>query len=166
MNNFLGIPIEGDITTSHRSNITQRPVEEFGPILQAVLEAVPDIKVTWKQYTPYFNDGDPCEFNVHDAGFSIPGVTDGTTDGWGREGYADSGDVQIAGGDETEWKTGLGYVPTGRVFPRHPAVDAIAELADAIAGGAFENALLDAFGDHAEVTVTKDKIDVEYYEHD
>jgi len=34
----------------------------------------PDIKeVKWEQYTPYFNDGDACIFQVHDPSFYIEG---------------------------------------------------------------------------------------------
>jgi hypothetical protein len=33
-------------------------------------------------------------------------------------------------------------------------------------GGAFENVLLDAFGDHANITVRRDGIQVEFYDHD
>lgn len=166
MKNFLGIPVEGDITTSYRSNVTQRPVEEFGPILQRVLDEVPDVEVKWNQYTPYFNDGDPCEFSVGDASFKIPGVTDDSSDDWGREGYMDASDPVIKGGPEEKYEHGKGYFKTGREFPAHPGAEAIAELSKAIGGGAFENVLLDAFGDHAVIAVTKDKIDVEYYEHD
>lgn len=32
----------------------------------------PGIKtVQWRQYTPYFNDGDPCEFAIHDIYISL-----------------------------------------------------------------------------------------------
>jgi len=27
--------------------------------------------ISWTQYTPYFNDGEPCEFSVHDGACSI-----------------------------------------------------------------------------------------------
>lgn len=34
--------------------------------IMAFMEANPDIKlITWEQYTPYFNDGDPCQFGVY-----------------------------------------------------------------------------------------------------
>jgi hypothetical protein len=40
------------------------------------------------------------------------------------------------------------------------------ELARAIDGGAFDDVLLEAFGDHAEVTVRRDGITVGSYSHD
>lgn len=34
--------------------------------IMAFMEANPDIKlITWEQYTPYFNDGDACQFGVY-----------------------------------------------------------------------------------------------------
>ncbi len=36
-------------------------------LLTPLFEQFPKVKaVRWRQYTPYFNDGDPCRFNVHD----------------------------------------------------------------------------------------------------
>ena len=35
---------------------------------KAVFDKHPDVKsIKWKQYTPYFNDGDACTFSVHEA---------------------------------------------------------------------------------------------------
>lgn len=37
--------------------------EEFKPLF----EKYPEVEtVSWTQYTPYFNDGDTCEFGVHE----------------------------------------------------------------------------------------------------
>lgn len=146
--NFLGIPVEGDI---HRSNrVDQRPVEEFGPILRAVLNDERIEAVRWEQYTPYFNDGDVCEFRIHElsvkpAGESVP-----------RDDYED--------GFIDHWS--LGYESERGMPHLAPLKEATAELNRAVAGGAFYDALLDAFGDHAEITVTGAGITVEFYEHD
>jgi len=38
---------------------------------EGFLKAYPQVKtITWAQYTPYFNDGEACEFNVNDPVFS------------------------------------------------------------------------------------------------
>lgn len=38
-----------------------------------LFDANPEIKsVTWTQYTPYFNDGDSCEFGVNDIAIYDP----------------------------------------------------------------------------------------------
>lgn len=44
---------------------------EFNNIVRDFFIAVPTIKsVSWTQYTPYFNDGDSCEFSVNDLFFA------------------------------------------------------------------------------------------------
>ena len=48
--------------------------ESKGIIVQAskmLYEKYPDLKsIHWTQYTPYFNDGDECEFGVHEICFT------------------------------------------------------------------------------------------------
>lgn len=40
-------------------------------------DACPEVEaVTWTQYTPYFNDGETCEFSVHDKYFILVGDED------------------------------------------------------------------------------------------
>jgi hypothetical protein len=142
--NFLGIPVEGDITKSYRKSVPQRPIEEFGPILQKALVAPGLEAIRWRQYTPYFNDGDPCEFSIHGASFKF------------EDSAEDGGEYED--GFEDAWS--LGYNKDPRF------TQDLADVEAAVEGGAFYDVLLEAFGDHAEITVTKDKIDVEFYEHD
>lgn len=55
-------------------------------LLAPVFETYPDVKnVTWTQYTPSFNDGDPCTFR---SGHTYPGLN---TDEDGEEGDAPDG---------------------------------------------------------------------------
>jgi hypothetical protein len=47
--------------------------EQGKPIVFAALQPLFDLgikQVYWTQFTPYFNDGEPCEFAVHDMFFS------------------------------------------------------------------------------------------------
>lgn len=57
---------------------------------QSYFKRFPDVEaVRWRQYTPYFNDGDPCTFSVHDFSYLKPGETagyDGDQDGF-RSGW-------------------------------------------------------------------------------
>lgn len=51
-----------------RSEVTK----EFDKLLFALIKEIFDTcghinKIHWKQYTPYFNDGDSCEFGLHDV---------------------------------------------------------------------------------------------------
>jgi hypothetical protein len=42
-------------------------MEFMAPYVQPLFEKYPKLNaVAWPQYTPYFNDGDKCEFQVHE----------------------------------------------------------------------------------------------------
>lgn len=115
----------------------------LAPGLKEFMEAHPDIKaIGWTQYTPYFNDGEECIFGVHGLHASAKDERDDSLygDGW-EEIYS-----KVADGFSPEsWK-------------------ALQELEAALSGG--EPELKAAFGDHVQVIVTKDGVDVEEYEHD
>jgi hypothetical protein len=150
--NFLGIPIEGDIKRgSNRSK--QRPVEELTPLLRAVLDDDVIASFGWRQYTPYFNDGEPCEFGVRTPWFRTA-TEDEDADEWQLE----ISDHPTLG--KRNWRTDAYEGPDEERWARCEA------LSDAIEGGEFEDALLEAFGDHAYVTVTRDGIKVDFYNHD
>ncbi|MFF1792644.1 hypothetical protein ACFVXQ_00125 [Kitasatospora sp. NPDC058263] len=158
---FMGMPIEGDITEG-AGRVEQKPIEELQPILQAMLDDPTVAEFGWRQYTPYFNDGEPCTFSISGA--------------WVRT-------VADEDADEYELEIGSSH-PTlgGRPYRKNPDTgkwesqpyegpdesryDRCLALSSAVEGGAFENVLLEAFGDHAEVTVRRDGIQVDFYEHE
>lgn len=166
--NFLGIPIDGDITPG-AGRAEQQPIEDFAPILQAVLDDPTVVEFGWRQCTPYFNDGEPCEFSAY-------GVWVRTT--------ADSEDLDDDGLDVDYGHPSLGEMTGGawvddpenpgrrkKVGERYEGPDLARferakALGRAVDGGHFLNVLLDAFGDHARVTVRGDGIQVDFYEHD
>lgn len=94
--------------------------------------------IRWNQYTPYFCDGDPCEFGVNDVYIKLHGDDDGGDyeDGF-LDGYQCSEEVQKI-------------------------------LLDccAVHGMLTSDTFLALFGDHVEVTVTADGVDTSEYEHD
>ncbi|MET9120002.1 hypothetical protein [Streptomyces sp. NPDC004528] len=170
--NFLGIPIEGDLHAGS-TRVEQISKEEFGTLLKTVIEH-PEVKlVGWHQYTPYFNDGDVCEFSasgvyvitVHDAEQyeelqeNDPYMVEET--------FSSSADHPTLGGrpwiyDRTTFKGEYG--PYEGNYPElWEAVDA---LATAIGSGSSDSVLLGHFGDHAKILVTTDKIEIEHYSHD
>jgi hypothetical protein len=164
--NFLGIPIDGDITSAKRT--PQRPHEEFEPLVRALLEDPYIVEFGWHQYTPYFNDGDPCVFGASSVwvrtqdDISQPDSSDdenweeeddterlalwsthpslGSEEGWGD-------DRRYVGGQERLWR-------------------AAKALSSGVESGAFDDVLLSLFGDHARVTVHKDRVVVDEYSHD
>jgi hypothetical protein len=61
---FLGVPVTGEPNDARR-HTPQKTVEDLAPIMQRVLDDPYFVAFGWTQYTPYFNDGDVCEFGVH-----------------------------------------------------------------------------------------------------
>lgn len=100
--------------------------------VKPIFEAHPTIEaVGWRQYTPYFNDGDACVFGLHGAWTQV--------DGEKR--------------DEYDFEKG----------------DPIREVATDFEEflSKCEEFLQDAFGDHAEVSISRDlTVDVDEYNHD
>lgn len=93
---------------------------------------------SWTQYTPYWNDGDPCTFRVN--------------------AYPD-----INGVDEDDTYE-AGAVPGYPTYESMKGVlDDIEELLDALPYEIMES----IFGDHTKVTVSRDgKVETEEYDHD
>lgn len=151
---YLGVPVHGIIRENDAFRITQKPVEELSPLMQAVLDDPNIVFFGWHQYTPYFNDGDPCIFGVGEM-YAVPlgENTDDVGEGyWSwQEKYGSIGPYN------TFWETYAQICPD--TYAR------VLALADAIESGAFNAALLELFGDHAEITVRKDEITIEEYSH-
>jgi len=164
--NFLGIPVHGDITRG-ADRVEQKPIGELQPILQAVLEDPTIVEFGWRQYTPYFNDGEPCTFGI--SGTWVRTTVDEDAEEDELDVWSHRSLGRMTGG---EWiddpdlpgrrkRVGDQYEgPDEARYRRCKALEA------AVEGGAFENVLLDAFGDHAAVTVRRAGIEIEFYNHD
>ena len=156
---FAGLTIDGEITAgAKRAN--QRPAEELAPLLQALVDDTSITSFGWTQYTPYFNDGDPCVFNAHTPWVRTEWDADGVDE------YA----VEVSdshpslgnerwNGDARRWETFVNEHYDKARYDRCKA------MAAALEGGEFDDVLIDRFGDHAEVTVTRGGITVAFYEH-
>ena len=144
-NSVAGIAIHGDVQHGHRRP-DQKPLEDLVPLFQAVLADPGVEEFIWDQYTPYFNDGDPCEFGIHGC-YSL---------------NSDAVSLREEVGDFDKWEYETGRY--GNANARIP--ESANALADAIEGGQFENVLLEHFGDHTEVTLKADGFHVEFYDHD
>lgn len=159
---FIDLPIDGEVQFS-RAPTEQRPDEDLENALRTVLLFDVVDAIRWRQYTPYFNDGDPCVFHTHGVDWKFVGVDEeaGDYDDGFVEGY-DPAYQEIVGKYE--------YVPkVGRVAvdPPNPALtEAVYAAEKAIEGGAHDILLLKTFGDHAEIIATREKFSVDFYEHD
>jgi len=114
---------------------------ELKTAFKAVFAEYPNVtKLTWTQYTPYFNDGDPCVFSVNDLN-----VYDETC---------------VEGKDENDYQEGV-YVGWGEGAERYPLLHNVGNCLSQA-----DDLLLEMFGDHCKVTVTPTGIDVDEYSHD
>lgn len=146
--NPFGIPIEGTPYNTRRNN-PQRPKEELPPYFDAVFADERVTAIVWLQSTPYFNDGDVCEFGV---------------DGFGA--ILSTEDYSALGVNENElvWQypdelTSSYSLPAG-----DPLKEPLHQLE--LTGGAFEHAYLELFGDHARIVATREKFIIHEYDHD
>lgn len=178
--NFLGIPVEGDITKTE-VRPAQRPLPEFEPLVRALLDDPTIVEFGWSQYTPYFNDGDPCVFSAN--GLWVRTVADGAPKTHDDDEDEDSYDDEEPDEDKlsvvyghptlgkTEWRWLHIDGRTIRQFhsyigPDQARMERCVELDQAIQGGAFDDVLIGSFGDHAKILVKKTNIIVEFYDHD
>lgn len=140
-------PVVGSIEDTSKPAVDQWSVEEFLSVVDDIL-AVPEVEaIRWRQYTPYFNDGDPCEFSVHDIEVKLIGgdpeagdYEDGYVDAWSLKYYAEKSDEEL---------------PMG-------LLDAMKKWQSAH----IESVVRKNFGDHATVTADAEGFSVEFYDHD
>lgn len=107
-----------------------------------------DIKaIVWTQYTPYFNDGDTCEFRVNDICAS------------------NYEDVSHYGEWESEDPTPADLM-VYESYGRPGYTRELRELNDFMQSNLGEEVLQFAFGDHVSIRVTANGITIDEYEHD
>lgn len=118
--------------------------------LKSLFDAHPELEaVKWTQYTPYFNDGDACEFSVNEPRFRTTGAPEDV-------GYYEDGFWDMPWGEyNPEWNG-----------PSESIASAVKALGEMLTDSAMGEVLLGVFGDHAEITATRDGIEVDSYAHD
>jgi len=161
---FAGRPIEGDI--QHYVEPTeQRDPQEFIDSLEKLL-ATPGVEaVRWNQYTPYFNDGEPCVFNIYSAYIKIEGDDD-YEDGDYGDGYRstyDLYDYDVSKG--SDYDSRRVFNPIGG-FDSKVLHEALSDFESTLSSGYHNTILGKKFGDPATVTATKDGFSVEFYDHE
>jgi hypothetical protein len=160
---FGNFTVEGDINPGGSRHVTQYPEEQLQEELHVLLSH-PAVKgVRWRQYTPYFNDGEPCVFSAYGFGIDL-----------GLRGEDEDGRDYPYGEYEDDffeaWSLWSTYrEPSERLKPfveDKELESAFRAVESGIEGGHYDNVLLSRFGDHAQVTVRADTITVEYYDHE
>ena len=156
----------------------------FTDIFETFFRNYPEITaVGWNQYTPYFNDGDPCEFRIGE----FVGVSEGMKNEDGEPLNLD--DVRSAYDLEEAVGFPYGGKPSQYVYDNRHEYSSYEESIQIYEKGLAENSryreicegwneltsvlssipdeiFQSAFDDHAFVIATKDDIEVREYSHD
>lgn len=111
--------------------------------------------IVWTQYTPYFNDGDTCEFGVRDATFTNAPDPDSVR--WGE--YEGDEEVAADGSEIFAWEC-WGDAPAGLNVEMCKAFDRMIQSPE------MEDVMKAMFGDHVKVVATREGFDVDDYDHD
>ncbi len=98
----------------------------------------------WRQYTPYFNDGEECTFSAHVDDPNMNGLDDDEL-------------YEVIREKDYDGKPHEKFNPV--LLTAYTDVQEFLSNVD-------EAALRDMFGDHMEITVSRDGTEVEEYEHD
>lgn len=157
---FFDKPINGDITRYTERAVDQHDPQELIEKLDALIALDGVEKVRWHQYTPYFNDGDPCVFGVYAPRVKLRGDEDEEFD---YDEYRDDYSLYQYEDGETRYHTSNRKFEVNGIDTK-PVYDAITELEGLFAH--HENVLKEKFGDPAEVTYDGESFDVEYYDHE
>lgn len=145
-----GRPITGEI-----SYYSERPLPEQKELTDGFIQKLDEMfakgatHVKWEQYTPYFNDGDPCNFGLGEWYVKLPDTAEDAGADYG-DGWESSYDLhERFEEDDPRYSIldGLGY--QGGFNVREYYID-----------------LNKVFGDPATVIATPEGFNVEFYDHE
>lgn len=146
---FMGIKITGAGYGNGYSRAVQQPIEDLYPIFKRAFDSGAKA-IKWNQYTPGFNDGDPCEFTV-----GMPHVTSNAevARAWLDN---DIPDLELAYGPQAGYYDEYEYSYDGT----HPDGKEMDDLVGTIPveAEAFEDALRATFGNYTEIVVTPESV--------
>ena len=127
----------------------------FMETLKSFFELNPGINaLRWTQYTPYFNDGDACVFGVGDVYFTNAKDEQlNDVNSWG----------EYEGDDEDVWAESYMTYLSGKEGVDVTSCDFISDM---INSSEMKDIMEQMFGDHVCVTVTRNGIVIDDYEHD
>lgn len=131
--------LEHELTTRLES-VRSFPVR-FTREVKAVFEGVPTLSmIRWTQYTPYFNDGDSCEFSINDPTF-----------------IRDTKLQELQEDDLYAWDA-KHHLPADQA----KLIENLAQVMED-----SEDSLRACFGDHSEIRIFRDgTVSVDGYDHD
>ncbi len=140
----------------------QQEIKEVGQgsikeLFETIFKQAPSVTaVRWTQYTPHFNDGEPCVFNVHEPEVQF---AEGTF-------LAQKHEEGRSYPEQDEYADGEEYYDTWTFRVQQKAV------ADLVNGAytvfqEIDQTMQAIFGDGVQVTVTREgEIEIDDYDHD
>lgn len=143
-----------------KKELHKKSEQAFFEGAKKIFESCPDLKsVSWTQYTPYFNDGDTCEFSVHTDYLEINGDYDD------RSGILSPTIVVNRGTWSNTSRTYENRVEKPNPDYNQPLAEAVDKVHQFL--NVFnEDFYKDQFGDHVKITLTPEGVDTEEYEHE
>ena len=136
-----------------QSELHKKGEKYFREETKAIFASYPEMQsFSWRQYTPYFNDGDACTFSCHGADY-VDINQHGANPEQEDDDFEPSADLE---------EIYLERAP-GKKAPWHER--AAYEICELI-GFVGEDVMLKMFGDHCKVIVGRKKTVVEDYEHE
>ncbi len=148
---YDGLTELNEVIAEADRQIKAKGKQAIGAAFKELFAAHPLLRaVRWTQYTPSFNDGDPCEFGVNEAYVSAAWTT------------ADDSGVDDPDEDVLFEYPSTHSLKGEEAAIRTPVYNAVSELMRTIP----ERAMLVAFGDGYRVTASREGFDVEEYGHE
>jgi len=169
---FTGRPVTGD-RPENTSMVEQANTQLFIDAMDALL-AHPRVKaVRWTQYTPGFNDGEPCTFDGHSPEVCLTDLELGDegleTE---RDHYEDGDEVWLSEYDMYEYPR----KENGQIDWDQPKIykvggvdtteinELLSNFAGCVEGGRHDVWMNRTFGDPAEVVATPEGFEVSFYD--
>ena len=132
----------------------------FTDLTKTIFEENPKVKsFGWNQYTPYFNDGETCTFSANTDYIYVNGVSVDESDWISETKITNYGTWNR---EKREYE-GRKEVPNLNYDPE--LVKSSDEIREFLRNF-DEDFFMSQFGDHAEITVTVDGVNVDEYEHE
>jgi hypothetical protein len=175
-------PIEG-AKYEQEAAVTQKSAEEFIALVDTLLAVDGVEAIRWHQYTPYFNDGEPCEFSVGEATVNLDekfGANE--AEGDYEDGFLSDYNLHGEVVDDKDFPRknfSYGTPEYGAAYAEwmleryenklngHDTTPILKALNEFNANAsAIETVAKANFGDHAVVTATREGFSVDFYEHD
>lgn len=117
------------------------------------------LAVSWTQYTPSFNDGEPCVFGCTEPEVRLDNLAD-DDDAYG---YGEAGPGFLSLYEFESFNRGFDNEQAVS-FATKPGVESALETLRHVAEGSFHQALNETFGDGVRVTAYPDRIELEEFD--